>query len=572
MLNRLEVVVDSKSEVDGGFDEVRRDANKLADDLGKTGQKAGEKLSVGIIRGADDKLRSANVSQFAQAGGRIGTAIGDGTSKSLLSSVPNLVPILGGIGLAAAPIIGAGVSAGLIGGVGIGGVIGAVSILKDDARVAAAGTRLADRLLGELRNAARPAITPLLESMDLIDEHINGWGELLYGVFENSTRNLDGFLNPVLDGVLNLTEAFAELTDDALDPVMDALGLGGQEVLDAFADGLRLLSDNGDEAADALKLIFWTTARVVEATFGLVDALTEAYRWMRIISALGAGDVATAMRLVAENEIDATEASHDLASGFKLTTDAAEELTQQQQELNEAIFAAAELNISAADAQLNYTDQLKETTKAADRFNKVSADEEKQLLQLARSSNALIEKLDEQGVSTSDLGKKTKSARDDFVKAATQMGYTRKEAQRLADAYLAIPRRVHTTVSASGIGSVSSAIGRALQGKAAGGPVAADQPIGHAAEGGSRGGITRVGEMGEELIRLPYGSSVMPHANSRIFAQQAMGTDSGWGATQVAITSKSGDPWKEFIDAMIPHLQVHVQRRGQGRPEYLAGG
>jgi hypothetical protein len=39
--------------------------------------------------------------------------------------------------------------------------------------------------------------------------------------------------------------------------------------------------------------------------------------------------------------------------------------------------------------------------------------------------------------------------------------------------------------------------------------------------GGIAGGLSRVGERGEELIRLPQGSMVYPHANTQLMNQQA---------------------------------------------------
>lgn len=570
--NRLSVLVDSESQVDDGFDDVITSAERMAAKLNVTGERAGKNLGDGILRGADGRLRDASTGRFVAAGKTMGQNLITGSISSIVAGSPALTSALSGIGIGAAPLLGASVSAGIIGAVGAGGVIGAISLLSDDARIKSAGERLRERFLFTFRESALPAINPLLDAMSLVDDHIDGWGESLYGVFSNSTRNLDGFLRPVLDGVDNLIEAFAELTDQAIDPVMDSLGVGGKEVLDSFADGLRLLTDNGDEAADALLLLLVTSAKLIDVTFRVVDALSEAYRWMRIYSAFSAGDVAGAMRLVAQNEMEVAEGADTMSTSYHDASDAAEELTEKQNELNEAIYRAAELNISAAEAQINYTEKVKDATEAADKHSKVTDDERSALLDLARASNSLIQKLDEQGVSTNDLRKKTDQSRRDFIAAARQMGMNKKQAEQLADAYLAIPRRVHTTVSVSGIGSVSNAIGNALnnyQGRASGGPVGAN--IGHAAEGGSRGGLTLVGEMGPELVRLPYGSSVRTRGDSVRDIAQGMNGGLG-GPVQVIISSRPGDPWKAFIDAMVPHLQYHVKRRGSGRAEYLAGG
>lgn len=58
-------------------------------------------------------------------------------------------------------------------------------------------------------------------------------------------------------------------------------------------------------------------------------------------------------------------------------------------------------------------------------------------------------------------------------------------------------------------------------GKRSGGPVGA-------ASGGARGGLVEVGEEGNELVRLPYGSTVIPHGQSE---QMIAGMSGGGGVT-----------------------------------------
>lgn len=77
---------------------------------------------------------------------------------------------------------------------------------------------------------------------------------------------------------------------------------------------------------------------------------------------------------------------------------------------------------------------------------------------------------------------------------------------------------IHGVVVISGL----SALNRAYNGNTHTGGHAAGGIIG-AASGGARGGLTWVGEQGPELVRLPYGSNVMPHGSSVGVAARSAG-------------------------------------------------
>jgi len=87
--------------------------------------------------------------------------------------------------------------------------------------------------------------------------------------------------------------------------------------------------------------------------------------------------------------------------------------------------------------------------------------------------------------------------------------------------------------------------------------------IGGAATGGSRGGMTWVGEQGPELVRLPYGSTVHSNPDS-----QRMAGGSGGGAQAVVLDIRSGG---SRLDDLLVEVLRHAIRTQGGNVQTVLG-
>ncbi len=548
MTNSVVVVIEGRNDTDSVFADVRKDADSLSDSLGKSGLKAGNSLGKGMTSGVDSALAGLGKSPYA-------------------------IAAIAAIGVSAAPALGAAVSAGIIGGVGAGGVIGAAMLLKDEPRLKAAGEGLAENLTGRLKQSAAPALSGLLSALDDANSRVDTIGTTMDDVFAQSGGNLGKLVTPLLDGVENVTSAIGDLSDE-IGPVFDAFGGAGKTALDAVAGGLRSLSDNGVEAAAAIEAFGKMINLGIDVTFAFINGLTEIYGWsLKVRSALGDDGATEALEKFKTENYSAADAADHLSESEETLAEKAEEAAKQQKELNDQIFAAAALNISAAEAELRYADALDTATEAIDNKTEVSRDEESALLDLASASNTVTEKMYEQGASVDELSAQTDGARKDLIRMAKQMGYNQSEAEKLADKYLAIPNDVKTRLEVinatkQGIQAVQNALAkipreifttvytnRLDKGRAAGGPVMADG-ISGAASGGSRGGLTWVGEMGPELVRLPYGASVIENGRA-----MAMAGGGGGGPVLIEFVPKPGAS-NELLNAIMAGINYRV-RNGQ---------
>lgn len=374
--------------------------------------------------------------------GTVGSIFGKQVETALTGVARAGGPILAGAAISAAPLIGATLSAAVLGAAGGGGIIGGVVLASRDARVQAAGKTLGDRLLSGLEADAAPIIKPLLDAMGQVYARADDLDRILSRAFSGVADDIGPLVESLLDGAEAFGEGFADAVEGA-GPVLAALGDGVEGILTAAGEGMSLLADNGVEAAQAVSDIAGAIITTTEVTFELIDALTQVYGYARAYAELQTGNVSGAVALVAAMELQ-TNATRSLGDGLSFTAVEAEDAAAAIQQLNDEVFRAAGLNISAAEAQLRYTEAVKTARDSVDGLSKVSAEEEGNLLRQATASNTVVQALIDQSASTETVAAATVRARSEFIGTATAMGVTRARAEELANSYLAIPTLVRT--------------------------------------------------------------------------------------------------------------------------------
>jgi hypothetical protein len=136
------------------------------------------------------------------------------------------------------------------------------------------------------------------------------------------------------------------------------------------------------------------------------------------------------------------------------------EATTPAQNMTEALSRYEEALDSVTAAIENNGKTATNHGRELDLSTEAGRDNERQLDNLAQSAKALTAQQIKQGESTSDIMKKTKQAREDFIKAARQMGLNKKAAKDLADEYGLIPSHVRTELETRNYDQVMSNLAR----------------------------------------------------------------------------------------------------------------
>lgn len=242
----------------------------------------------------------------------------------------------------------------------------------------------------------------------------------------------------------------------------------------------------------------------------------------------------------------------DLASGLRDLTKALREvisLREGMDKLTGSVFNQ-ERALSAYEAAWDAARKsLKENGRRLSLSTEKGRENRGALLSLAEAAQDVVAAMAEKGRSITAVTKKMSEQRLEFIRIARAMGLTTKQAKALADRYGLIPRKVKTVLTEERkdlaynrkAEAYNKKIEKAQQGKAT---------------GGIAGGWTLVGERGAELVRLPYGSTVVPNGTT-----QAMlaGSGGGGGGRMVLEINSSGS---RLDDLLVELLRRAVRTRG----------
>lgn len=174
------------------------------------------------------------------------------------------------------------------------------------------------------------------------------------------------------------------------------------------------------------------------------------------------------------------------------------------------------------------------------------------LMNLAESAHEVIFSMRDLDKSVPSMMSKMKEQRAEFIKMARAMGMSADAAKKLADRYGLVPSKIKAATTAEAKANAYNTSAKKF-----------NDAIG-AAGGGPRSGLTLVGELGPELVRLPSGSQVMPSG-------QDMGFTGGSGAAQILhITLQIGST--VLGELMLDPLRKTIRTRGGNVQAVLGKG
>lgn len=424
--------------------EHERAAAKMAATTDRHLKQSQEKARKQNARMHADWLKSAGT--IAGAGSRVGVLFGEDFAKGLSRAAPAAGPVLAGVAVAAAPIIGATVAAAIIGGAGVGGVIGGIMLVKDDPRVKVAGTSLATNLLADLRGRAEVFVQPVLDAIDTIDERFQQSGGDIGRILDNAAR----FVAPLVDGVTRfvqyVTRGVARLTDGA-QPVIDTIGRG-LEAMGVAVDRLFTnLADDGVSAASALEGVFGALVVTIDAVGVALNALTEAYGFLAKLGAFGQkaaleyGRLEANARIAAESVQESGTAVNEMTGAGNAAAEAIGKLVESIGDLTGANRDLYGSQISAAEAVAEATKIIDKNGEALSLNSERGRENRKALDQVAASLAAEYEafvKVNGAGTEADAVAKRNRAS---FVKLAEDAGYAADGARALADRLLGIPAK-----------------------------------------------------------------------------------------------------------------------------------
>lgn len=375
---------------------------------------------------------------------------------------------------------------------------------------------------------------------------------------------------------------------DWLPGMKQAAGLdAAKKELRAYDEALSQMVRGGNiEGASAAFREVSTQAREQGVTLNEVRGLFPAYKEALADNEAQQKATAKAMGLFGDSARGTTEALKEQRQSADSLKTALDNLNGTQLSLNEAQRALQE----AID---DGTASLKENGRTLDINTEKGRANASALDAIAKAAMAEADATLIATGSTEQATRVLQTARDELIRQAQQYGLTAEQARQYADKVLSIPKAAETNVIAKtevansrldafrqNVASLQdkqitvktiyeSRYDPATQspfgtGRAIGGV------IGKFANGGVagiRGAMALVGEQGPELVRLPYGSSVMPAGQTR----QMMGGGGGGGTpAPVVLEFRSGG--SRLDDLLIELVREQVRIKGGNVQTVLGKG
>ncbi|MDH6460111.1 hypothetical protein M2302_000262 [Micromonospora sp. A200] len=228
-----------------------------------------------------DSFRKSVGDTGPSLGATLGVSTSQGFFASLSGSFKNPPPaVFAGAGVLAAaltPTLAAGVSGAIVGGVGVGGVIGGVTLAARDQRVKSAGASLGAFILGDLEDRAAGFVPVVLDGIGDIRA---GWSDLgpdLDRIFASS-RFVDPLVSGAVSGGKKLIAGLADAVDKA-DPVVGSFAAAFDRIGDAAGDTLSTLAEDADEGASAIDDLSQALSNLIRVSGGIVHAGATVKGW-----------------------------------------------------------------------------------------------------------------------------------------------------------------------------------------------------------------------------------------------------------------------------------------------------
>lgn len=497
MANEVVINVVSENHVKPGFDAAQADARKAAasieKDFKESGKRSGKALSEGISGGA-----GGIGDGFKKAGISAGKDLSTGILGQLKAVAPSGMQALIGIGVMAAPFLGAVISGAVIGGAGIGGVVGGAIIAAHDPQVKRAFNSLQHEIGESLRLDAEPMVKPLRGAIETIKESFRSLNPVLSNIFENSAD----FVGPLVSGITRAVEGILKGVDDLVEnagPTMAAFGELFGDVGESIGGLFTTISENSDDATDAIQDLGSVLTFLIDTVGATIGGLTQLYGAFNDTGA-AIVDMERSIGRLPEEQSELGTFMRHTAAAARDQAGAFRELADEMQAQTDPLFALIKGQKDVKTAQDKYNSALDKHGKKSREAKEAMAD----LGEKAFALNGLIGK-----AAGGFNGRLTPAMKTALRNAGLTAGQIRKlegqlrSAADAANAWSGTFRQTYiTSFKTFGKPYSQDGIDRGQVGGLATGGIKG------AANGSTSSGLTWVGENGPELVSMAAGTRV----------------------------------------------------------------
>lgn len=287
--------------------------------------------------------------------------------------------------------------------------------------------------------------------------------------FASMAPHIDGFVDGIGLSLRELIPAIGPVTE-AFNLLLDRLAARLPDLFRTLSDSVIALSSALERNPGAVDAVINTFIFLIDIVTDVTVAFTDFTGWIQrnsemartlfnslttlinplaavIFNFTGLGEAASPVEAAvsaADRAIAVATATMDIAAT------SARDYALSVDEIVKNNLSAEQASLRFDQAVLKMDKTVKENGQTLDTTTEAGAKNKDALLSMAEAANRAKDKFIEQGQSSEGVRNKSILMRDEMVKQAQQLGYTKDQAEHLIDSYFAIPEKEETHVSAPG--------------------------------------------------------------------------------------------------------------------------
>lgn len=497
-------------------------------------------------------------------------------------------------------LILAGVAAGLVALGPAAGIASGAVVFVLGAAFAAMGIMAASHasdIRGEFGAAWDAIKDGFRDSASAFEEplrHIPGVMRDVFSTFKPELDQAFATIAPAFDGLVkSWGEGFKQLApalvplSEGLSSVFDRLSERAPAILGALGGAIETFGNSavkyGDDFAAAVEFVFKTVDAIANSLDWMsgqwheglanLDSLINILSWSDWQSDMAGTNVQFAQ--IRDNIDRAADAIGKITERFDNATISADALKLELDQLNGVHITADRLAIGVGQAISKLDEAIFKYGASLDVTTKAGSLEALAMMDQAQKSNDLLVARADEGAKVKELNGVYEANRFQLIQTAEKIGYTKEQAEKLADRYLSMPKSINTKITAdtsSAQGAVDAFItfnsGRTI-------PIAVLEKNSQMRDGGmvgyaSGGFVSGPGSSRSDSIpiRASRGEYIVNAASARRFLPELEAINSGRGGgmggttvvyqinTTVGPTANLSAVGSEIVKA----IQAHEQR------------
>jgi hypothetical protein len=400
---------------------------------------------------------------FTSAGVSGGNKMVSGITQSLESSASEIVPYLAIAAAAAAPAIGAAINAGVLLGLGGGGIAAGIALAARDPEVAAAGKAVGQHVLDGLTEAAESFKEPVINSVNILGSAFDRLQPRIQAIFSGLAPHVEQLATGIA-GLFDRIGPGLQQAFTAAGPILDTLSAELPRLGSAMSSFFSSIAAGGPGATIFFRDLLVAVEGSLIGIGKLIEGLSKLYEISSKIPGLGGAFQALGNAIGSSGD-KGKKAFFDLQAGSGSAKGGIDLVAQSARAAEQAVAALAKsseqilnewLSVDQASIRLSQSflglkSSIEQNGKSLDSNSEKGLANRSALLDAAQAAETLREKQIAGGQSASFANSQFDSQIGSLIALAGKLGLNQQEVEGLIGKYRNVPGDVTTNVNHPGL-------------------------------------------------------------------------------------------------------------------------